>query len=193
MSLPLSLRRPSADALARFVAEQRQLDVTYADVGATRTGADVPKFTVDAWSVELGAGDAVFARARDGIRAWAAHAAAGVAVTPSDTPIAEGETVAFVARTGGLYMRAACRIVWTVDDDDAFGFGYGTLPGHPECGEESFVVRRRADESIVFEVNAISRPRHPLARLGGPITRALQVRAARRYLTGMQRWIVTKS
>ena len=34
-----------------------------------------------------------------------------------------------------------CRIVWVVDEPDAFGFGYGTLRGHPDEGEESFVVR----------------------------------------------------
>jgi uncharacterized protein (UPF0548 family) len=85
-------------------------------------------------------------------------------------------------------MLASCRVVWTVDDENSFGFGYGTLPGHPESGEESFVVHRCGDE-VTFEINAISRPRHPLAKLGGPITRALQVQATKRYLTAMQNWV----
>ena len=87
-------------------------------------------------------------------------------------------------------MLAACRIVWTIDDDRTFGFGYGygTLPGHPECGEESFVIRRDGT-GVGFEVDAFSRPRQAVARLGGPITRALQVRTLRAYLTGMQRWV----
>ena len=90
--------------------------------------------------------------------------------------------------TGALYMLAACRIVWTVDEPDTFGFGYGTLPGHPESGEECFVVRRHGGGRVTFEVTAISRARHPIAKLGGPITRALQARTAG-YIRGVQEWV----
>ena len=67
---------------------------------------------------------------------------------------------------------APCRIVWVVDEPDAFGFGYGTLQGHPEEGEESFVVRG-GPGGARFEVTALSRP----ASLEQP-------RSVRRWLGG---------
>ena len=38
-------------------------------------------------------------------------------------------------------LRAPCRVVYVVDEPDRRGFAYGTLPGHPETGEELFAVR----------------------------------------------------
>ena len=91
-----------------------------------------------------------------------------------------------VTRAAALYVVAACRIVWVVDEDDRFGFGYGTLPAHPECGEEAFVVRRDEAEQVHFDIRAFSRPRHLLARAGAPFARVIQERITRRYLAAMQ-------
>lgn len=41
---------------------------------------------------------------------------------------------------GPLRLRAPCRVVYTVTESRRRGFAYGTLPGHPECGEEAFVI-----------------------------------------------------
>jgi uncharacterized protein (UPF0548 family) len=71
-------------------------------------------------------------------------------------------------------MVAPCRIVRVIDESDRVGFACGTLPGHPECGEEAFVVERRADGTF-FSITAFSRPADPLARLAGPIGRAIQL------------------
>jgi uncharacterized protein (UPF0548 family) len=60
------------------------------------------------------------------------------------------------------------------------------LPAHPEQGEEAFSIARDGDR-LVFTVTAFSRPRHPAARLGGPATRAIQLRASRSYLHAMRR------
>jgi uncharacterized protein (UPF0548 family) len=181
--------RPCPAKVDEFVREQARLAVTYADVGATRDGLKTAGFHYDHWNVPLGSGDAGFERAKEGLREWAAHADADVNVTPSGAPLAPGQTVALVVRTAGLYMLAACQIVWTVDDAHNFGFAYGTLPGHPECGEEAFVIQRADDGSVSFDITAISRPTHLLARLGGPVTRMLQIRTTRGYLEAMQTWV----
>ena len=61
-----------------------------------------------------------------------------------------------------------------------FGFGYRTLPGHAECGEERFSVEwNREDGCVYCDVFAFSRPKHPLTWLGYPFARALQRRFAR--------------
>jgi uncharacterized protein (UPF0548 family) len=56
------------------------------------------------------------------------------------------------------------------------------LPGHPERGVESFVVQRHADGSVVFTIQAVSRPASLLARIGGPLTRRAQLTMIDRYL-----------
>ena len=81
-------------------------------------------------------------------------------------------------------MTGAARIVYLTDGPEEFGFAYGTLPAHPEEGEAAFRVIRRG-ERLVFTVTAFSRPRHTAARLGGPLSRALQLRANRSYLRAM--------
>ena len=53
----------------------------------------------------------------------------------------------------------------------------GPQPVHAEQGEESFMVERDADGQVTFEIIAVSKPKHPLARLAPPITRFMQRRA----------------
>jgi uncharacterized protein (UPF0548 family) len=78
--------------------------------------------------------------------------------------------------------------VQVVDEPDRYGFAYGTLPGHPEQGEESFLLTRDGD-TIHFEIAAFSRPHDLLTKLGGPVARAVQRRATQQYLDGMRAWM----
>jgi uncharacterized protein (UPF0548 family) len=82
------------------------------------------------------------------------------------------------------YIDVTCRIVAVVDEPDRQGFAYGTLPVHPEIGEEAFLIVRD-DSGVRFDVEAISRPSHPLARLISPLMNRLQDRAVGKYLTAM--------
>jgi uncharacterized protein (UPF0548 family) len=83
-------------------------------------------------------------------------------------------------------VRAPCEVVWTVREEHRAGFGYGTLPGHPESGEEAFVVERRPDGSVFFTVQAISRPAAWYARAAGPLGHRLQAAVARRYAAALR-------
>src|SRR5262249_3816421 len=106
---------------------------------------------------------------------------------PCDAPIAEGTTVAVVARAFGLVWINACRIVYVVDEPGrAFGFAYGTLPDHVESGEERFMIETESDGTVWYDLLAFWRPRHPVAGLGYPLTRALQKRFARDSMAAMQ-------
>ena len=73
-----------------------------------------------------------------------------------------------------------------IDETDRFGFAYGTLPVHPETGEESFVISRD-DNGVRFDVQAVSRPIQLPARTFSPIAHRLQDAAVRRYLSAMRR------
>ncbi len=75
-----------------------------------------------------------------------------------------------------------CRVAWTVREPDRIGFAYGTLPGHPERGEESFVVSMDAAGEVWFEVTAFSRLAARYARLARPVALVLQYLAIERYL-----------
>ncbi len=61
------------------------------------------------------------------------------------------------------FIEVVCRVVDVVDQPDRCGFVYGTLPNHPEQGEESFIASRSANGVLTFEIVAVSRPRQILA------------------------------
>lgn len=76
-------------------------------------------------------------------------------------------------------------MVEVVDSGRRAGFTYVTLPGHPECGRESFVVDIGDDEAVWFTVRATSRPAAWYARIGAPVTRLAQRMITRRYLAAV--------
>ena len=179
--MPLFHEPPPA-ALDAFLAAQADLDFTYPAVGAT-AAAPPRSYAVDRTRVKLGEGEEAFRAARAALERWDQFRLGWVKPHPGDTPLRAGEVVAVVARVLGVWWANACRVVYAVDEDGPvcrFGFAYGTLPGHAESGEERFLVEwDRADDSVYYDVLAFSRPRHPLARVGYPLTRRTQRRFAR--------------
>jgi uncharacterized protein (UPF0548 family) len=95
---------------------------------------------------------------------------------------------AVVARVLGLWWTNINRVIYTVDEPDAFGFAYGTLPFHAEQGEELFMVERSGQSAeVTYRVLAFSRPRHLLARIGSPISRNAQRRFGSGSMQAMRR------
>jgi len=115
------------------------------------------------------------------------HSRSGFALYPNALRLSMESTVLVLLRVGPIVAVAPCRIVYLVDEPDRFGFAYGTLPGHPESGEEAFVVDHLPGGDVQFTVTAFSRPTGLLPRLGGPVTRLVQSRATRAYLRAMER------
>jgi uncharacterized protein (UPF0548 family) len=182
----LRLRTPDAEHLSHFLARARLSPLTYDEVGASFADELPTGYHHVRAHTDLGRGDHAWARATEGIRTWAPHRGAGMQVVPAGAPVTEGTTVAVVMPAGPLRVIAGCRIVRIVDEPDRVGFAYGTLPSHPEEGEEQFMVTRSDDGAVRFDVVAFSRPHDLLTRLGGPIPRRLQTRATNRYLEGMR-------
>jgi uncharacterized protein (UPF0548 family) len=179
------LRRPGPARVARFLDEQRGLAVTYDAVGAT-DGGDAPAgFVLDHNRQRLGRGEAVFARAREDLRRWRMFPAPWTAIEPAGAPIAEGQVIAVHICTLGLWWHTAARIVYVIDEPRRSGFAYGTLPGHPERGEERFLVEWLPDDEVWYDLRAFSRPRHWAARLGRPVARAFQRRFQRESKAAM--------
>jgi uncharacterized protein (UPF0548 family) len=183
------MRRPDAEHLSHFLARERNAPLTYTEVGASFDDMMPTGYHHVRAGTDLGMGDSAWERACAGIHAWAAHRGAGMTIVPADAPITEGTTVAVLTSVGPLVVLASCRIVRVVDEDDRFGFAYGTLPAHAEEGEERFVVTRDENGTVRFEVAAFSRPHDLLTKLGGPVPRRLQARATERYLQGMRDFV----
>jgi len=156
---------------------------TYEDVGATLDGRCPPGFHPLHVRARLGEGERVFRTAAQAVLTWELHKAVGVSITAGAERAAPGVDV-----TVGLgLLKAPCQVVWTLDEPRRAGWAYGTLEGHPECGEESFVVDRTGDGTVWLTISAFSRPAKWYSRAAGPATRGLQQAYARRCGTVLRR------
>lgn len=124
--------------------------------------------------------------ARD-LEGWLMHERAGLRVYASDATAQPGTVVVMRLGPGTLSLRIPCRVVQVFDEPKRKGFTYATLPGHPESGEERFVLDHESNGDIRFTVTAVSKPASRLARLGGPISRVVQDRMTQRYLAALDR------
>lgn len=162
---------------------------TYSDIGATLGGKRPDGFRHDHYETELGIGTETFQRAVAGLQTWEAHRLPGMQIFPSHQKIRTGATVVVTLGTPLAALAAPCRIVGVIDGPTRWGFAYGTLPGHPEQGEESFVVSMSSDQTVHFEIEAFSRPGDPLVRLSGPIGRGIQRGSTGGYLRALKRFV----
>jgi uncharacterized protein (UPF0548 family) len=133
-----------------------------------------------------------FPTARRQMLNWRMFEIGWVRLCWEDAPISVGVTVASLIWLGVAWSLCPVRIVSVVDEPRRFGFSFATLPDHEECGEERFLVEWLESGEVWFEIFAISKPRHWLARLGTPIVRILQKRFAQAamnaMLTGVQQF-----
>lgn len=181
-----SRRKPSPEAIAAFLAGQRDAKYSHPHEGATRgAGARTRApagFTRDHHRQALGRGPAAYARARAALSGWAMFNIGWVELHPRAPALEAGTTVAVLVRAAGLWALNGCRVAYRFDEDGPvarYGFAYGTLD-HAEAGEERFSVEwNRAEDTVVYDLLAFSRPRHPLAKLGFPLVRRYQRRFAR--------------
>ena len=179
------MREPSDADAARFVASQRDLPFTYAEVGATNTTPPAG-YTVDHNRIQLGSGEVKFRSAVEALKNWRHFDLGWVVIAPRGVPVEVGATVAVKARAFGTWSLSACRVVYTIDEARRFGFAYGTLPDHVEKGEERFLIEWLPDDTVWYDILAFSRPRHPLVRLSAPLARRLQKQFARDSLFRVQ-------
>lgn len=164
---------------------------SYSQPGMTRRPAPAG-FVVDRRHEQLGQGFDCYQQAKAAIAAWAMFDQGWVSLAPANALIEVGTIVTVTVRVGPVLWPNRCRIVYTIDEIEPvrrFGFAYGTLTDHAECGEERFLVEMLADGSVWYDLLAYSRPRHWLARLGYPLTRRLQKQFGAGSVAAMRRRI----
>ncbi|MGW1076701.1 DUF1990 family protein [Streptomyces sp. NPDC002537] len=153
---------------------------TYPEVGATAPGGTPPggyhRLRVP---TRVGHGRACFEAAADVLLSWGMHRAMPW-VRITDAPrAAPGVTVTVSLGAGPLRVSGTCAVVWTVAEPGRAGFAYGTLPGHPERGEEAFLVTLDDAGEVWLTVTAFSRPAAWFTRCAGPLVPAVQQAYAR--------------
>jgi uncharacterized protein (UPF0548 family) len=162
------------------VARLRADRLTYPEVG--RTAGDLPQgYRIVHRTAQLPAATDFETAALDLLR-WQVQQRAGLRVAASDRQVSPQAVVVVGIGIGPLVVPAPCRVVYVVDQPRRRGFAYGTLPGHPESGEEAFILERHDDGTATFTITAFSRPASTLAKLAGPLARRVQDVITNRYL-----------
>ena len=207
-----TFRRPTDDDVRALLARQQGQRWSYDWPEITRTDpAPRRGWKIDRHRVLLGRGADTYAVACQALRQWKMFPRQMCQVFWPDCPQEPGTVVAVLyrAQAFGLWMLFPARVVYTVGSPTfhvgrvqapassapqaqtecgpAYGFAYGTLPDHPERGEERFLIEwNRADDTVWYDLLAISRPGHWLARLGYPYARYEQARFRRLSGRAMQ-------
>lgn len=175
-----TLHRPTPDAIARRTAAWSDRELSY-PVGLLDRPDDQRRWFLDHLDTVVGRGRDDFAAAADSIRTWAKFRQPWTAPAEPLAPIEVGAMAGYTVRVLGVWWVYCCRIVEvideTVDGVERFGFVYGTVRGHAECGEERFLVTHDLSSGEVrFAITAVSRPGRWFTWCGLPIARLAQAR-----------------
>lgn len=173
---PMAVQPLSPERLAKL----RAAPLTYAAPGATATTPPIGYRSMT-FSRILQRRD--FGSAVEDLMSWRVHQRAGLQVAASSPRVEPGAVLEMRLGVGPLALRIPCRVIYVIDEPERSGFAYGTLPRHPESGEELFLLQRHEDGQIAFTITAFSKAASLPARFGGPATRWLQKTMTRRYLT----------
>jgi uncharacterized protein (UPF0548 family) len=181
-------RKPDERAIEQFLVLSAGTTLSYAPVGLAERGG--PGFILKESSFVVGNGDAAWNRAKGALAAWRHFEVGWIELFPVRASIAPGTDVAVLIRHLGFWSLNGCRVVYHLDEQNgtAFGFAYGTLTTHAECGEERFEVRfDAASGDVTYVIRAASRPRSLLALIGSPVAVRLQARFFRDSGAAMRR------
>lgn len=164
------------------LADLADLNLTYTPQGRTLDGPLPSGY--DHLTVErrIGAGSAAYGRGVEAVMTFGAQRRTGL--RPRSTAPRAAVGVDLLSRLGPSPV--PCRVVWAVEGPTRSGFGYGTLEGHVERGEEGFLVELRG-EDVYAVIRAYSVPAHWLTRAAGPVLPRLQRAAALAYVHALRR------
>ena len=175
---------PSRDD--RLLERFRGNPLTYAEVGATASAMPSDAHHVRR-SELIGRGALCFSSTADALMSWDMHRRSGLRVAASSPGATTDATVVMRLGIGGFGVVVPCRVVYIIAEDRRIGFAYGTLPGHPESGEEAFVVELLPDDQVRVQITAFSRPARWYSRVAGPVAVRAQAMMTDRYVRALRR------
>jgi uncharacterized protein (UPF0548 family) len=179
-----SLHKPSPTEIKSLLARAKSIPHNYTPPLYTQFGSkqlQVPRgYVVDRHRTQIGQGPSAFKAAKAAMQQWRHFDLGWVRVANPEAQIQPGQIVAVEAHALGLWSLNLSRILYVIDEEDRFGYAYGTTPFHAESGEERFMIEfDRATDAVYYDLLAVSRPAHWLAWLGYPYTRSRQRKFAR--------------
>lgn len=167
--------------------DKRAIDwpLSYTQRAATR--GDFPEgFNHDRNEVAIGSGEATWQAAKLAMQRWQHYPASWTRVKTFLKGIQPNDTAGVYFRLFGLWWANHCRILYLNDREEEWGFAYGTLTRHVECGEEYFYIRRDTTGKIFYGIQAFSKPNYWFVWLGYPLARFFQRRFVKQSLAIMQ-------
>jgi uncharacterized protein (UPF0548 family) len=168
------------------IASLQEASTTYQPIGGTASASLPGGYGHLERRAALGFGQACFDRAAALLMQWQMHLRAGLSVQASSPQVTVGSVAVIGIGLGRLRVGAPVRVIGVVNEPRRRGFAYGTLPGHPEAGEESFVIEWGEDDRVVLSIRAFSRPGSLLGRASGPLGAAMQSYVTGRYLRALR-------
>jgi uncharacterized protein (UPF0548 family) len=186
----ISLGMPAPQVVQNFLSKKESAPYSYPEVGMTKGGpSNVSGYVCDHNRIELGGGAKAFNNAIAALNNWQ-HFDLGWLEVFNRAPVNTGSLVAVRASSINLHILFACRIVYVLEQSgaiDRYGFAYGTLGGHPECGEELFAVEHdHSTDKVFYELLAFSKPGILLVKMAMPVARALQ----KQFITDSQQAMI---
>lgn len=161
--------------------------LNYPGIGSTEHGQAPAGFRRLVSRTYLGDGLALYRRTAAGILGWELQKRSGLRVSTDADTVVPGARVVSGFGVGPFRINAPCEVVWVhrlapVEGPQSAGFGYGTLPGHPERGEEAFEVEIDAAGRVFLKITAFSRHSNWFYTAGGLVARAAQRHITSRYI-----------
>ena len=178
------LGKPSNQIIKEFLSSQIDQPFSYKEIGMTReTKLIYPDYVTDHSRIHLGEGSAVFDRAVKGLRDWQHFKLSWLSICSGEIAIEPRSIVGLLIPLGPFSLLYACRIVYVINNEDngiqKYGFAYGTLPQHAECGEERFTLEwNKLDNTVWYDILSFSHPNNFLIKIANPIARLVQKKFA---------------
>lgn len=137
--------------------------LTYGPVGGTRLaqrrwGEPPVGFRALETTVYLGVGVSCWVSTSTAVLHWAVKTRSGFTVDGPAHGIRLGDRYWVRAGFGPVTVSEPVQVVGLVDTPTRRGFAYGTLEGHPVCGEEAFVVHRDEAGQVWLTLRSLTRP-----------------------------------
>jgi uncharacterized protein (UPF0548 family) len=162
-------------------------ELNYDGIGLTEHGPLPAHLESVVTRAYLGEGHAIYRRVADGILTWRLQKGAGLRVRAESEAVVPGTRVVSGFGLGPFRINAPCEVVWVRrplpgNGPQSAGFGYGTLPGHPVRGEESFEVEIDGEGRVTIAITAFGRPSNWFYAAGGALTKWARSRVTSRYI-----------
>ena len=174
--MKILLSKPGENAIQSYLKYSYNAPFNYTHIRATNSTDPVPGFDNDHHSIYLGDGDEVFNKARLVLERWDHFPDNWTKIFDLNSDIRQGNVVLVTFRIFGLWWVNSAQIVYTMNEQNRFGFAYGTLKGHLESGEEVFYIEKDETGKVFYHIKAFSSPAYWFVKLGYPVARFFQKR-----------------